>query len=77
MAWTAACRLGVEPFAAAEIARLEEQRLTALEARIEADLAVGAHAEVVGELRHLVVDRVVRLRAAASRRSCARVCCRC
>ena len=34
----------------AEIARLEELRLVALEARIEADLALGRHAELVGEL---------------------------
>jgi len=45
---------GFESFAQAEIARLEEQRLTALEARIEADLAVGGHAELVGELQQLV-----------------------
>jgi DNA-binding SARP family transcriptional activator/tetratricopeptide (TPR) repeat protein len=46
--------LAGEPFARAEIARLEEQRLAALEARIEADLAAGRHAELVGELRRLV-----------------------
>ena len=33
--------LAFEPFAPAEIARLEEQRLVALEARVEADLARG------------------------------------
>jgi predicted ATPase/DNA-binding SARP family transcriptional activator len=44
------------PFAAAEIARLEEQRLEVLEARVEADLAVGRHAELVGELRALVAE---------------------
>ncbi len=39
-----------EPFAQLEIARLEERfRLVALEARIDADLAVGRHAEVVSE----------------------------
>jgi DNA-binding SARP family transcriptional activator len=43
-----------EPFAQAEAARLEELRLGALERRIEADLAVGRHAEVVGELDALV-----------------------
>ena len=36
--------LAFEPFAQAEIARLEEQRLAALEARVEADLAAGRHA---------------------------------
>ena len=48
--------LAFEPFAQAEIARLEEQRQAALEVRIEADLAAGRHAEVVGELRRLVAD---------------------
>jgi DNA-binding SARP family transcriptional activator/ABC-type transport system substrate-binding protein len=41
------------PFAQAEIGRLEELRLGALEQRLEADLAVGRHAEVVGELESL------------------------
>jgi WD40 repeat protein/DNA-binding SARP family transcriptional activator len=45
--------LAFEPFAQPEIALLEEQRLTALEARIEADLAAGRHASVVGELERL------------------------
>ncbi|KAA2256353.1 tetratricopeptide repeat protein [Solihabitans fulvus] len=35
-------------------ARLEEERLTALEARIDTDLALGRHAELVPELRDLV-----------------------
>ena len=39
--------LAFEPFAQAEIARLEEQRLAALEARVEADLAAGRHAALV------------------------------
>jgi WD40 repeat protein/DNA-binding SARP family transcriptional activator/energy-coupling factor transporter ATP-binding protein EcfA2 len=46
--------LAFEPFAQVEIARLEEQRLAALEARVEADLAVGRHAELVEELQRLV-----------------------
>ena len=41
------------PFAPGEIARLEEQRLAALELRVEADLAAGRHAELVGELQQL------------------------
>ena len=45
-----------EPFAQAEIARLEELRLAALEQRIEADLALGRHAELVGELEALVAE---------------------
>ncbi|HEU6445743.1 MAG TPA: BTAD domain-containing putative transcriptional regulator, partial [Gaiellaceae bacterium] len=43
-----------EPFATTEARRLEELRLTALETRIDADLAVGRHAELIGELRSLV-----------------------
>ena len=38
------------PFVPAEIARLEEQHLAALELRVEADLAAGRHAELVAEL---------------------------
>ena len=45
--------LAEEPFARAEIARLEEQRLAALEDRIDADLALGRHASVVAELEGL------------------------
>jgi predicted ATPase/DNA-binding SARP family transcriptional activator len=41
------------PFAPAEIARLEEQHLEALELRVEADLATGRHAELIGELHQL------------------------
>ena len=49
-----------EPYAQLEIARLEELRLGALENRIESDLALGRHAEVVGELRALVVQHPLR-----------------
>jgi peptide/nickel transport system substrate-binding protein len=42
-----------ESFAQAEIGRLEEARLTALEDRIDADLALGKHAQLVGELEAL------------------------
>ncbi len=45
--------LASTPFAPAEIARLEEQHLAALEVRVEADLAAGRHAELVGELQQL------------------------
>ncbi len=39
------------PFAAAEAARLDELRLVAMERRFDIDLSVGAHAELVGQLR--------------------------
>jgi DNA-binding SARP family transcriptional activator len=43
-----------EPFAQTEIRRLEELRLSALEARVEAELACGRHAALVAELGALV-----------------------
>jgi len=46
--------LAFEHFAQTEIARLEELRLTALEARIEADLALGRQDSLVAELETLV-----------------------
>jgi DNA-binding SARP family transcriptional activator len=52
--------LADEPFAQAEILRLEELRLAALERRIEADLAVGGGAELVGELEALVRENPLR-----------------
>ena len=54
--------LTIEPFAAAEAARLEEARFTALENRIDADLALGRHHELVGELRQLVATNPMRER---------------
>ena len=45
-----------ERFAQAEVARLEELRLACSEARIDADLVLGRHAEVVGELEALVAE---------------------
>jgi len=42
------------PFARAEAARLDELRLGAVEDRIDADLALGRHADVAGELEALV-----------------------
>jgi len=42
------------PFARAEAARLEELRLAALEWRVEAELVLGGHAELIGELEELV-----------------------
>src|SRR5439155_5669070 len=51
-----------EPFAHAEIARLEELRIGYLEERIEQDLAAGRHAELVGELDSLVATHPLRER---------------
>ncbi len=48
--------LASAPFAPAEIARLEEQHLAALELRVEADLTAGRHAELVGELARLTSE---------------------
>jgi predicted ATPase/DNA-binding SARP family transcriptional activator len=47
---------------ALEAARLEELRLAAAEARVEADLAAGLHAEVTGELERLVAEYPLRER---------------
>jgi DNA-binding SARP family transcriptional activator len=51
-----------EPFAQAPILRLDELRLAALEDRIEADLVLGRHGEVVGELEALVAEHPLRER---------------
>ena len=49
-----------EPFAQRDITRLEELRLVAVEARIEAQLALGRHAGLVGELDALVAEHPLR-----------------
>jgi predicted ATPase/DNA-binding SARP family transcriptional activator len=54
--------LAWEPFAQAEVARLEELRLAALEDRVDADLARGRHGQVVAELEHLVGEHPFRER---------------
>ena len=51
-----------ESFAQSEIARLEESRLAALEAQVEAELALGEHAGLVGELEALVREHPLRER---------------
>jgi len=57
--------LAHESFAQAEIPRLEELRLEALERRFEADLALGRHAEIVGEVKALVLEHPLRERPRA------------
>ena len=54
-----------ERFAHTAIARLEEIRLAALELRIQADLALGRHDELVGELEALVAEHPLRERLRA------------
>jgi DNA-binding SARP family transcriptional activator len=59
---TALADFAYDPFAQATITRLEELRLTALERRIEADLALGRHGELVGELEVLTREHPLRER---------------
>ncbi|MGH8932741.1 MAG: tetratricopeptide repeat protein [Egibacteraceae bacterium] len=56
--WRGPALAGVadRPFALHEVARLEGLRRAALQARIQADLTLGHHAEVVGELEGLVAQ---------------------
>ena len=54
-----------ESFAQPEIARLEERRLVAVEERIEADLALGRHTDLVGELEPLTAEYPTRERLRA------------
>jgi DNA-binding SARP family transcriptional activator len=54
--------VAAESFATVEAARLEELRLAALEERIDADLELGRHSEVVGELRTLATEHPLRER---------------
>jgi DNA-binding SARP family transcriptional activator len=54
-----------ESFAQSEALRLEEVRLVALERRIDADLDLGRHAELVAELEALVRDHPLRERLRA------------
>ena len=60
--------LADEPFAAAEIRRLEELRLTAIELAIDGDLAAGRHRELIGELDALVAGEPLRERLRALQR---------
>jgi DNA-binding SARP family transcriptional activator/ABC-type branched-subunit amino acid transport system substrate-binding protein/streptogramin lyase len=58
----ALAELRYEEFAQREVARLEEARLAALGARIEADLALGREDELVPELQALVREHPLRER---------------
>lgn len=62
--WRGAALSGVgdDLFAQAEIARLEELRAGVIEDRIEAELALGGHADVIGELGSLVAAHPLRER---------------
>jgi DNA-binding SARP family transcriptional activator len=48
--------VGYESFAQPAIGRLEEIRLAAVERRIDVELALGRHAELVGELEQLMAE---------------------
>ena len=54
--------LADEPFAGAEIRRLDDLRLRATEMAVDADLAAGRHAELTGELDRLVAEHPLRER---------------
>jgi DNA-binding SARP family transcriptional activator len=59
--------LAHEPFAAAEVRRLEERRLAATELAVDGDLAAGRHGEVVAEIEALVAEHPLRERLHAQR----------
>src|SRR5215211_6087367 len=59
--------LAEEPFAAAEIRRLEELRDAAAELALEADLAAGRHQEVIGEIMARLAENPLRERLHALR----------
>ena len=54
--------LAYEPFARAEASRLDELRASVTEERIAADLELGRHADLVGELQELVTRHPLRER---------------
>jgi predicted ATPase/DNA-binding SARP family transcriptional activator len=51
-----------EQFAQGEVARLDERRLVAIEHRLEADLRLGRHGDLIAELEALVADHPLRER---------------
>jgi DNA-binding SARP family transcriptional activator len=57
--------LTYEPFARAAVGRLEELRVAALERRIDADLVLGRHTDLVAELEALVAEEPLRERLRA------------
>jgi DNA-binding SARP family transcriptional activator len=59
---TALADFAFEAFAQPQIAHLEELRLATLEERVEADLELGLHADLVGELEVLVEEYPMRER---------------
>ena len=57
--------LAYEPFAQREVARLDDLRMAALEQLIDAKLALGGHAEVVGQIEALIAEHPYRERLRA------------
>jgi DNA-binding SARP family transcriptional activator len=57
--------LAFEPFAQAPVRRLVELRLAAIEDRVDAELALGRHGALAGELRELVAEHPLRERLRA------------
>jgi DNA-binding SARP family transcriptional activator len=51
-----------ETFAQPAITRLEELRLAALESRVDADLALGRHVDLVGEVQSMLLENPLRER---------------
>jgi predicted ATPase/DNA-binding SARP family transcriptional activator len=58
----ALAEFALEDFAREEVARLEEARIQAVEMKTDADLALGRHAELAGELKGLVAGHPLRER---------------
>jgi DNA-binding SARP family transcriptional activator/predicted ATPase len=57
--------LAYEPFAQREVARLADLRVAAVELQIDARLALGGHAEVIGQLEALIAEHPFRERLRA------------